>query len=402
MSDAQTFVSSGLSEPDSRKIDLMDVMIVVAKRKKLILGLPLAVGAIALGVALALPPVYRSGTTLLPPQQAQSGAAALLSQLGGAASMMAGAAGIKNPNDVYVGMLKSRTVADRLIKRFGLMKAYGTESPEMTRKELEANTAINAGKDGLITIDVEGKDRAAVSALANAYVDELMQMTKTLAVTEASQRRLFFEKQLELAKNNLAGAEVELKQALDSRGVISVDAESRGLLETVGRLRAQVSAKEIELDSMRAFVTAQNPEFRRTQEELFSLKAELGRLENGRGPVNATAGSRSNKAGLDNIKLLRDVKYYQMLYELLSRQFEVARLEEARDSSVIQVLDPAQIPERSIKPKRTMIVLTSVAIAAFVAVALAFLLEVTQGPWRNRGRIEKWTTFSAYLRGRRA
>jgi len=401
MSETQTFVLPSAIEPASRRIGLIDVMIVLAKRKKLVVGLPLVAGVVALGIALALPPVYRSGTTLLPPQQAQSGAAALLSQLGGAAGMVAGAAGLKSPNDVYVGMLKSRTVADRLIKRFDLMKAYGTESPELTRKELEANTAINAGKDGLMTIEVEGKDRKAVADLANGYVDELMQMTKTLAVTEASQRRLFFEKQLELSKNNLAAAEVSLKQALDTRGVISVDAESRGLLETVGRLRAQASAKEIELDSMRAFVTGQNPEFRRTQEELTSLRAELGRLENGRGPAGANGAPPANKAGLDNIKLLRDVKYHQMLYEILARQFEMARLEEARDSSVIQVLDPALVPERSVKPKRAAIVLISVAIASFLAVALAFLLEVTQGPWRDRARFEKWNTLSAYLRGRR-
>ena len=402
MSDTHTLESSAGIAPVSNKVGLIDVMIVLAKRKKLVIGLPVAVGVAAVAIAMLLPPVYRASTTLLPPQQAQSGTAALLSQLGGAAGIMAGAAGVKGPNDVYVGMLKSRTVADRLLDRFDLMKAYGIESRELARKQLEANTTINSGKDGLINIDVEGGDRKAVAALANGYVDELMQMTKTLAVTEASQRRLFFEKQLELSKNNLASAEVALKQALDTRGVISVDAESRGLLETVGRLRAQVSAKEIELDSMRAFVTEQNPEFRRTQEALASLRAELGRLENGRGPAADTSGATGKKAGLDNIKLLRDVKYHQMLYEILSRQFEMARLEEARDSSVIQVLDPAQVPERSVKPKRAAIVLISTAIAAFLGVALAFFLEAVQGPWRNRGQFEKWKTFNNYLRGRQA
>lgn len=394
---------SAVAQPvaNSEKVGMLDLLIVLAKYKKLLFWLPLSVGVAAIAIACSLPPVFRASTTLLPPQQSQSGAAALLSQLGGVASMAAGAAGLKNPNDVYIGMLKSRTVADRLIKRFDLMKTYDTASPELTRKELEANTVINAGKDGLMTIEVEGKDRKMVTALANGYIDELMLLTKTLAVTEASQRRLFFEKQLELSKNNLAAAEIALKQALDARGVISVDAESRGLLETVGRLRAQVSAKEIELDSMRAFVTEQNWSFRRAQEELASLRAELERLENGRGPAASNGGSAVKNGGLDNIKLLRDVKYHQMLYELLARQFEMARLEEARDASVIQILDPAQIPERSVKPKRVAIVLTSVAISVFVAIALAFLLEATRGPWRNRTQSEKWNTFSFYLRGRR-
>jgi tyrosine-protein kinase Etk/Wzc len=398
MSEMQNQVTSAEMSAGPQKVSMMDVLIVLAKHKKLIVGLPLLAGLIAVGVALMLPPVFRAGTTLLPPQQAQSGAAALLSQLGGAAGMMAGAGGIKNPNDVYVGMLKSRTVADRLIKRFDLLKAYEAGSLGEARERLERNTVINSGKDGLITVDVEGQDRAVVADLANAYVDELKRLTKSLAITEASQRRLFFEQQLEMSKDKLAEAEVALKGALDTRGVISVDAESRSLLETVGKLRAQISAKEIQLDSMRAFVTEKHQEFRQAQEELSSLKAELGRLENGRAPDQDKDAGPGRKAGLDNIKLLRDVKYHQMLYELLARQFEMARLEEARDSSVIQTLDPAQVPERSIKPKRTVIVLISVAIALFLAVALAFLLEVTQGLWRDRAQFEKWRIFSSYVR----
>lgn len=398
MSEMQNRVTSADVAGGTGKISLIDLLIVLAKRKKLIIGLPLLAAAVAVGVALVLPPVYRAGTTLLPPQQGQSGAAALLSQLGGAASMVAGAAGIKNPNDVYVGMLNSRTVADRLIQRFDLLKAYEAASMEAARKELMANTTVNAGKDGMITVDVEGKDRKAVAALANGYVDELTRLTKSLAITEASQRRLFFEQQLESTKDHLADAEVALKGALDSRGVISVDSESRAILETVGKLRAQVSAKEIQLDSMRAFVTERNQEFRQAQEELNSLKAELGRLENGRAPDQEKGAPVGRKVGLDSIKLLRDVKYYQMLYELLARQFEMARLDEAHDSSVIQVLDAAQVPEHSIKPKRLAMVLISAAIALFLAVALAFLLEATQGLRRERAEFEKWKILRSYLR----
>ena len=402
MTEIEHRVDGGDAVGAAGKIGLMDVLIVLAKRKKLLIGLPVLVGIAAVGLSLTMPNIYRAGTTLLPPQQGQSGAAALLSQLGGASGLVAGAAGIKNPGDIYVGMLKSRTVADRLIARFDLLNAYQAPSLEVARNQLAANTTINAGKDGMITVDVEGKDRNAVAPLANAYVEELTRLTKSLAITEASKRRLFFEQQLEATKNNLAGAEIALKGALDSSGVISVDAESRGIVETVGKLRAQVSAKEIELDSMRAFVTERNQEYRQVQQELSSLKAELGRLEYGRAPGEGAGAGAGRKVGLDSIKLLRDVKYNQMLYELLARQFEMARLDEAKDSSVIQVLDPALLPERKVRPKRALMVLISMAIATFIAIALAFLLESTQGLRRNRAQFDKWRIFKSYLRRGRA
>jgi uncharacterized protein involved in exopolysaccharide biosynthesis len=214
--------------------------------------------------------------------------------------------------------------------------------------------------------------------LANAYVDELINLTKFLAVTEASKRRLFFEQQLEMSKNNLAAAEFSLKNALDTRGVISVDADSRAIVETVGNLRAKVSAKEIQLNSMNAFVTSNNPEYRRTQEELNSLKAELSKLENGRPNSSQDDENKGSKEGLKNIKILRDVKYYQMLYELLAKQYEAARLDEAKDSAIIQVLDPAIVPERKFAPKRAVITVLTGLFALIVSVFWAFISEARQ------------------------
>jgi uncharacterized protein involved in exopolysaccharide biosynthesis len=293
-------------------------------------------------------------------------------------------------------MLKSRTVADNLIAKFNLKNVYDTDSQEKARKKLEDETTISAGKDGLITIEVENKDKKLVAKIANSYVDQLFALTKVLAVTEASQRRVFFERQLELAKNNLAEAEMSLKSALDTHGVISVDTESRAILETVGRLRAQISAKEIELSSMRAFLTENNPSYRKTEEELSSLRAELSKLENGR-PQQSVNGE-SNQAGLKNIKLLRDVKYNQMLYELLAKQYEVARLDEAKEPSIIQVLDPAVDPERKSKPKRALLVLISTLFAVLAGIALAFLSEAKQRALlRSDGR-DQWNELKSHLR----
>jgi len=393
--------SSKLSDPQKaeREFNILDFMIVLAKHKRLIIWLPVIAAIVATAISLALPNIYKASTKLLPPQQAQSGAAALLSQLGGAAGLAAGAVGLKNPSDVYIGMLKSRTTADRLIDGFKLQSVYGEDTVEQARKVLEGNTAISAGKDGLITIEVEDEDRKRAAQLANGYVAELVRLNKVLAVTEASQRRLFFERQLELAKDNLANAEMKFKGTLDTRGVISVDAESRALVETMGRLRGQVSAKEIQLSSMQAFVTANNPEYKRTQEELSSLRSELSRLENGRPGSNAIPGA-NRQAGLENIKVLRDVKYYQMLYELLAKQYEVARLDEAKDTAIIQVLDPAIEPERKSKPKRAIIVVLSTILAFFTAVTWAFVSETKKKVLAAPQGAEQWQELKALVRSR--
>jgi uncharacterized protein involved in exopolysaccharide biosynthesis len=378
------------------QLDMLGVMIFLAKHKKTVFGIPLAAAAIAVAVSFALPNTYKATTKLLPPQQAQSSAMALLSQLGGIAGMATGGGGLKNPNDMYVAMLQSRTIEDRLIDRFNLKQVYKVDLREQARESLENNSDVISGKDGLISIEVESQDPKLAASLANAYVEELLKLTKVLAVTEASQRRVFFERQLETTKNNLAAAEAALKHGLDTHGVISVDADSRAVLETGGRLRAQISLKEIQLNSMRAFVTNENPDFKRTEEELKSLRAELSRLENGRG-TSATGNDKADDSGLASIKVLRDVKYQQMLYELLAKQYEIARLDEAKDSAIIQVLDPAAEPERKFKPKRGIIVLVSTFAAFALALVYAFIKESKEKLLQAQLGAEKWAQFRSFL-----
>ncbi|MEJ7804532.1 MAG: Wzz/FepE/Etk N-terminal domain-containing protein [Telluria sp.] len=380
------------------ELSLVDLLIILAERKKIIMILPLAVALLAVVVSLLLPNVYTASTKLLPPQQAQSGAAALLAQLGGAGGLAGGIAGVKSPSDIYIGMLMSRTVADKLVARFDLQKRYGLASAEKARRRLAENTVIVTGKDGMISISVDDEDRKLVAELTNAYVDELYLLTKTLAVSETSQRRLFFERQLEAAKDNLAKVEVALKGALDSGGVISVDSESLAILQTAARLRAQMSAKEIQIGSMRAFVTEQNPEYLRASEELRSLRTELSKLEGGR--AVAAAPAKNQRAGLDNIQLMRDLKYYQMLYELLAKQYEVARLDEAKDAALIQVLDPAVEPEFKSKPKRALIVLSMAILGLFAALVWVFFAAARRRAMAVPADAARWNTLCSHLRFR--
>jgi tyrosine-protein kinase Etk/Wzc len=399
MNDVQNQYGNINNHPSEDNTGVIGMLIVLAKRKKRIVFVPLAAAAVSLAVSLLLPNVYQATTKLLPPQQAQSGAAALLSQLGGASGLASGLTGMKNPSDLYMGMLKSRTVADRLIASFDLKKVYDVKLMVQARLKLENNTLIASGKDGLITIEVEDTDPKRVAALTNAYVSELERLTTTLAITEAAQRRLFFQKELELAKNNLATAEIALKSGLDSNGVISVDIESRAIVETVERLRAQISAKEIEFNSQRAFLTDDNPTQQRTQEQLTSLRNQLSKLENGRNPgLDKNGHAAENQSGLKNIKLLRDVKYFQMLYELLAKQFEGARLDEAKYPSVIQVLDKAIEPERKFKPKRALIVILSTLFGLLCAIAWTFIEEAKRRMLLLADTATRWDALKSHLR----
>lgn len=387
-------------ESSSDTNDVLDWLIILAGYKRLLMVLPLLVAIIAGAVSLFLPDVYVAKAKLLPPQQAQLSAGALLSQLGGVGGVVSGIGGLKNPSDVYIGMLQSRTLADKIIAQFDLKKVYDTNSQEKARKTLEDNSAIVVGKDGLISISVEDESAKRVAPLANSYVKALMDLTRVLAVTEAAQRRLFFEQQLEMSKNNLAKAEMSLKNAIDTNGVISVDSDSRAIVETVGRLRAQVSAKEIELGSMAAFVTKDNPEYRRVNEQLSSLRNELERLENGRPDTAAVSSKAQSHSGLENIKILRDVKYHQMLYELLAKQYEAARLDEAKDAPVIQVLDWAIEPERKSRPRRLLIILVSAFLALLLAILTVIFLEVRQKIVRSSKGADQMNLLKASFFGR--
>ncbi len=364
---------------DDDEIGLLDLLIVLAKHKKLVLGLPFVVAVLAAGISFLLPFSYTGTTKILPPLQSQSsGAAAMLAQLGGSlgslAGLAGGIAGIRSPNEVYIGMLKSRTVADNLIQRFDLMRIYEEKYPSRARKKLEGLTNIISGKDAIITIEVEDEDPKRAAELANAYVDELFKLTKVLAVTEASQRRLFFERQLEQARDNLGKAEAAARQALEKGGLVQVEGQGRAIVETTARLRGQITVKEVQIGAMRTFATERNPDLQLAQKELESMKRELARIEGASG--GKVGDQRENSGhGIDSLGLLRNVKYYETIYELLAKQYELAKIDEAKDSAVVQVMDKAIEPDRRSKPWRSLIVLLSAFAALFIGILWAFVRE---------------------------
>ncbi len=377
---------------------LLDLLIILTRRKRIILSTTLAAAVLAVIVSALMPNRYTSTANILPPQQSQSLAASMIGQLGSLGPMAAMAQkdlGLKNPGDLYVGMLRSRTAEDRLIRRFDLLRVYRVKTMSDARHDLEDASSIALGKEGFISISVEDKDRDRAPQIANAYVDELRQLTQDLSVTEAGQRRIFFERQLELAKNNLADAEQALKQTEQKTGLIQLEGQAKAIIESVVKLRATIAAQEVALHARRLSSTEENPDVQLGEQQLSGMRTQLALMEKQSGDAGKFQVSAGNvpvgnvpEAGLQYVRRLRDVKYAETIFELLAKQYEAAKLDEAKTAAVIQVLDPAIAPDRKSSPRRSLIVLGTMgfgflAAVAYVVAAAAFA-EMRQAPGTER------------------
>lgn len=363
-------------------ISLVDLLIVLAQRKYKIGIIALSFGVVAVVVSLLLPIRYTATVTVLPPQS-QSMAAALTAQLGsigagmgGMAALAGGALGLKNPNEMYVAMFRSRTVEDSMVKRFGLMAEYRAHYESDARKALEKNVQIDGStKDGLIHISAKDRDPRRAAELANGYVEQFRLLSEHLAISEASQRRLFFEQQLEHAKDQLGNAEEALKATEQKTGLIQLDSQARALIESAASLRAQIAAKEVQIQGIRSYATGENAQIIQAEQELDALRTQLAKLGGSKAPDDSLIPPKGQvpQAGLEYIRKLRDVKYYETIFDILARQYELARLDEAREGALIQVVDPAIPPDRRSSPRRTLIVVGALFAGLFVGTIWALL-----------------------------
>jgi len=386
------------------KFHFLDPAITVAKHRRLIVALPLILGTVAAVVSLILPPAYTADTRVVPPQNTSS-SLGILNQLGPLATAAANGKDLSlhGPSDLYVAMLHSRTIADALLQRFSLMNVYHAKRQIDARKRLDSGTLITISKENVITIAVTDSDKNRAADLANAYVEELLKLTRTLAVTEAGQRRLFFEREVQSAGNELANAEQALKKTQETTGIIQLDNQSKAMFESLTTLHAQVAAKEAQVEAMRAYATPENPDLVRSQHELAAMRGELSRLEAGQGgtSVSDIAIRKVPEAALEYVRRLREVKYRETLLELLTRQYEMARIDEAKDAAIVQVLDKAEPPEMRSWPHRTTMVLTVVFLAFGLAVLAAFLLESLQRIKADPQFMARVQLLKFYLKGSR-
>jgi uncharacterized protein involved in exopolysaccharide biosynthesis len=283
------------------------------------------------------------------------------------------------------------------------MSVYKQKLREYTRKQLETATEIKAGKEGVISVAVEDRNPQRAADLANGYVEELEKLTKTLNVTEAGKRRLFFEREVRMANDSLADAEVALKQTQEKTGLIMLDSQSRAMIESVTSLRASIAAQEVKVQAMRSFATTENPDLVVAEQELATMRAQLDRLERGRGKRSVADVPIENvpTAGLEYIRKLREVKYHEALFALLAKQYEAAKIDEARDALIVQQMDKAAPPERKSWPPRTALVMASTLLALLVAIAAVFFMEAIERGKEDRQFAAQLQLFFFYLHPRR-
>lgn len=373
-------------ETDEQEINLLELVQVVVKFKRQIVRFTVAVAILSVVYSLFLPNIYSATARILPPQkEAGGGLSALLGQMGGLAAL---AGGFGGSADLYVGILKSRSVADAVIAKVGLAKQVHVKSPDDLRKILEGKVKVKTEKDGIITITADDKDPVKAATLANAFVEELGRRSVELNLSKAGGERAFLEKRLAVVKQELQKAEDALRDFQERYKTIKVDTQAAASIEGIARLRADLASKEVQLASLRSYETDESSDVRTLMAATAKIRSQLAAMtgtEKGSDVIPAV-GNVPN-LGLEYARRMRDVKIQEAVFEQLTKEYEVAKLNEAKDSSTLQVLDDAVVPARKSKPKRSLIVIVATATAFFVSIFWAFVMEYGERmPAEDRAR----------------
>ena len=421
---------------DEDEIDLLDLLLVLARRKGFIIKTTTIFALLSIAYALVATPIYRADTQVIPPQSNSSGTMAALAQMG-VPDFAAGMLGVQTPSDLLVAITKSRPVLDKVIDQFDLMnrqpephhpavaaikktlrniispivKALSPEGDGEgkvkkilrtdVRNKLSMATSANADtKSGIITISVSDTSPDLAAAIANSYVEQLQTIMQSLALSQASQQRLFLEEQVKDSQLNLLASEQKLSEYQIRTGILNVGDQASAVVESLTKLRAQVTAKEVELRSTQTFATANNPRVKQLQAELSSLKQQLQRMEASTGSTSPSDISLKDlpDAGLEYLRLMRDLKFHETLYGMLLKQYESARISEAQEPSVVQVLSKAEPPELKDKPKKKLIVVLATVLGGFIGVFGAFLKEFAANAQSDPKRKAKMDELKRNLR----
>ena len=370
-----------IDEDDGPRIGLLDLLTWLGEAKRMIFGVTLLAALGALAVAFMLTPVFTARTTLLPPgSQQQSGSAAALAALGALGGLAGGGLAAKTPDELYVALLKSDSVQRALAERFKLGERYEAKTYEALRKVLPKYIRVSSDKKtGIISVEVDDEEPKFAADLANAHASEITKVLGRLAVSEAQVRRLFFEQQLKETKEHLIKAEQDLRSVQEKSGVIVLDKQAEAMIAGAAMVRAQIAEREVQLKVLRTSATEQNPDVMRLMSELGGLRGELARMESSRGgAAGSTVDMPVGKipaAAIDYVRARRELKLQETLLESMIRQYEIAKLDEAKEGPVLQQVDVALPPDYKSKPSRALIVIA--------AALLAFLATCVVAVWRG-------------------
>lgn len=361
------------------EINLSELWKAVKSRRKLILAVTSAAFAVSVIVSLLLPRYYAATASIMPPQQEDMGGG-LASSIGGGLGMLAGGLlGAGSQADLWTGILKSSSVNGAIIERFRLKELYGKETLDDTMKVLAKRVDIDKTKEDIVKVTVEDKDPKRAADMANAFIEELDRVNKSAVMTSGQRMRAFVEKRLIETKADLAQIEESLKSFQKANKAVKLDDQSKAIIEAIGDVKGTLMAKEVEFDTLKSYAAPTNPHVQLLNSEINGLKEKLRELEQGRAAYGGKdifiPTDRIPDLSLQYAKLLRDAKVRETLFELLTQQFELARIQEAKDSPTIQVLDSAYPPEVKSRPKRGLIVVLSTISGFLVSVFLALFLQ---------------------------
>jgi len=367
---------------------LLDYLTVVWKRRWLIVGICMCSAGAAFMISLLLPKIYESTATVLPQLESNEAGsmAALLSATGaGGAAQSLGISlpgAPATPTDIFIAILKSRTMADAAVKQFNLMDVYQSRTPEDARRDLQAATQISLTKEKVIKVTVEATSPQLAADLANFYVNNLDRLNRTLTISKATHNRRFIEQRLNETQVSLVKAEEDLRDFQTKNKTVAVEAQSKAMIEAAAHVQAQIAAHEVQLEAMSSYLSPDNPQLVPIRTTLQELRKQLYMMESGKGGKGMLPGDRLHPAmitvpalALDYGRLMRELKVQETLYTLLTSQYEQAKLAEARDTPTVQVLDSAVPPERKIRPVIRKNVLISGLLSLLFSVFFTFTWE---------------------------
>jgi capsule polysaccharide export protein KpsE/RkpR len=372
---------------EAKEINVIDLLLSLLRHKRFIVGGTFGVAIMTLSVCFIVSPIYTGLTTVLPPQQSASSASfpsQLLSQVGGAASMLLGSALPTTSGDLFVGLLEDNSILDPVIDRFDLMSYYDIDTRVETRKMITDNVlkAEKDSKSGIVSISVDDKDPQRAADMANMFADELKKVVEGFTVSEASIRRIFFDRELQKAHEELSKAEEDMQAFQEKTGTLKIEEQAAAVLQGVALLKANIVSKEVQLQVMRTYATPSNPDLKKFEEELRALQEQLKKQEQKQELFSANALmplGQIPSLGVEYVRKQRDCKYREAVYQIVAQQYQTARLDEAREALVVQVIQKATPPDKKTKPRAALVTALSVVLGAgFFTIAALFIEVLTR------------------------
>jgi len=391
---------------EGTKSNIIDYFSVVVKWRKLIFVNFIVVCIITAIISLILPKTFSANSTILPPTN-EADAFGLSSLIGNLPLGPLGFGGVSEETYTFMAILHSRTVMEAIAEKFDLMQRYDYENMEYTVKELRQNVIIEINEDGTITLssmastkflpddEEENEARTLARDMANAFIEELDRVNTRLKTEKAHNNRVFIEKRYEQNINDLRNAEEELKTFQKTHGVIALPQQTVITIETAAEINANIIAKEVEVSVLSGYVSESHSELTRAKSELTELRKKFNEMKTGRNrDILNNNGTQNTRLfiplndvpdlGLKYIRRYREVSLQQKILEFLLPQYEQAKIQEAKDTPTVQVLDKAVTPVKRKKPKRAIMVLLAGLLSIVFSVTGVFFVEYIRYLEENR------------------